>query len=72
MSTSAGTSGLPDDCAKVQWVVKAQKPVFISEFGGDALQGFHADRLTRFSEEYQADLYRKTLPCWRGSPSCGA
>jgi beta-glucuronidase len=55
-------AGLPDDCAKVQWVVKARKPVFISEFGGDALQGFHADSLTRFSEEYQADLYRKTLP----------
>ena len=28
----------------------------------DALQGLHGDRLTRFTEEYQADLYRQTLP----------
>jgi beta-glucuronidase len=61
-------AGLPDDCARIQWVVKARKPVIISEFGGDALQGFHADRLTRFSEEYQADLYRKTLPMLEGIP----
>jgi len=45
----------------------------ISEFGADALQGFHADKLTRFSEEYQADLYEQTLtmlqkiPQWRGA-----
>jgi len=32
-----------------------------SEFGADALQGWHADALTRFSEEYQEDLYRKTI-----------
>lgn len=54
--------GLPDDCAKVRWVVPYNKPVIISEFGADALQGLHADRLSRFSEEFQADLYRKTLP----------
>jgi len=54
--------GLPDDCARVTWVVDTPKPVIISEFGGDALQGLHADARTRFSEEFQADLYRKTLP----------
>ncbi len=54
--------GVPDDCAKVRWVVPYNKPVLISEFGGDALQGMHGDRLTRFTEEFQADLYRKTLP----------
>lgn len=55
-------TGLPDDCPKVRWVVGYDKPVLISEFGGDALQGYHATRLTRFSEEFQADLYRQTLP----------
>lgn len=54
--------GVPDDCAKVRWVVPYNKPVLISEFGADALQGMHGDRLTRFTEEYQADLYRQTLP----------
>ncbi|MDI1338002.1 MAG: glycoside hydrolase family 2 TIM barrel-domain containing protein [Lacunisphaera sp.] len=54
--------GVPDDCTKIHWVVPYNKPVIISEFGADALQGFHASRLTRFSEEFQADLYRQTLP----------
>jgi beta-glucuronidase len=65
--------GLPDKLPKITWSFGYQKPVFISEFGADALQGFHADRLTRFSEEYQEDLYRQTLamleriPQWRGT-----
>lgn len=54
--------GQPDDCAKVRWKVDYNKPVLISEFGGDALQGMHGDRRTRFTEEFQADLYRQTLP----------
>jgi len=64
--------GLPDKTARIRWSIKYDKPVVISEFGGDALQGWHADALTRFSEEYQADLYRQTLamlatiPQWRG------
>lgn len=65
--------GLPDKLAKITWSFKYEKPVVISEFGADALQGLHGDRLTRFSEEYQEDLYRKTLamleriPQWRGT-----
>ena len=65
--------GLPDKLAQVRWTLAYEKPVMISEFGADALQGFHADKLTRFSEEYQADLYAKTLamlqkiPQWRGA-----
>lgn len=55
-------TGLPDDCARVKWVINYTKPVLISEFGADALQGRHGDRLARFTEEYQEDLYRKTLP----------
>lgn len=65
--------GLPDKLSRTTWTLAYHKPVVISEFGGDALQGFHADKLTRFSEEYQADLYRQTLamlqtiPEWRGA-----
>ncbi|HEX9046963.1 MAG TPA: glycoside hydrolase family 2 TIM barrel-domain containing protein, partial [Verrucomicrobiae bacterium] len=47
---------------RTTWSIKWQKPVFISEFGADAKQGLHADTDTRFSEEYQAELYRRTLP----------
>ena len=60
--------GLPDKCARIKWSIKYQKPVVISEFGADALQGFHADKLTRFSEEYQEDLYRQTLPMLQRLP----
>ena len=65
--------GLPDKLTYLTWTIKYSKPVVISEFGADALQGMHADALTRFSEEYQADLYRKTIemlqkiPQWRGT-----
>ncbi len=54
--------GRPADCAKVRWVVRYNKPVLISEFGGDALQGLHGDSHKRFTEEFQAELYRQTLP----------
>jgi beta-glucuronidase len=65
--------GLPDKLPQINWSLAYAKPVVISEFGADAKQGFHADRLTRFSEEYQADLYRQTLGmlgkigAWRGA-----
>jgi beta-glucuronidase len=65
--------GLPDKLPLITWSLGYDKPVVISEFGADALQGLHGDSLTRFSEEYQADLYRKTLamlgkiPQWRGA-----
>jgi beta-glucuronidase len=54
--------GLPEKIDRLRWSIKYQKPVFISEFGADAKQGFHADASTRFSEEYQADVYERTLP----------
>ncbi len=65
--------GLPDRLAQTTWSFAYDKPVVISEFGADALQGLHGDDLTRFSEEYQAQLYRKTLAMlekiapWRGA-----
>lgn len=54
--------GLPDKCGKVSWEIPYDKPVFISEFGGDAKQGYHGDKGQRWTEEFQADLYRQTLP----------
>ena len=38
--------------------VRFNKPVIITEFGADALGGFHADNATRWSEEYQELLYQ--------------
>lgn len=53
--------GLPNKCEEVNWVINYNKPVMISEFGADAVQGLHGDTLTRWTEEYQEDLYRRTL-----------
>jgi len=45
----------------------------MSEFGGGALQGYHADDQTRFSEEYLEKLYihqvamLKKIPFLRGT-----
>ncbi|MCX6267342.1 MAG: beta-glucuronidase [Bacteroidetes bacterium] len=53
--------GLPSKCAGIEWKIDYDKPVFISEFGADALGGLHGDSLTRWSEEYQQYMYRETL-----------
>ncbi|MEC3908499.1 glycoside hydrolase family 2 TIM barrel-domain containing protein [Tamlana sp. 2201CG12-4] len=53
--------GLPEYCDQVRWKIPYNKPVVISEFGGGALQGFHGDALTRWSEEYQEDMYVRSL-----------
>ena len=54
--------GTPPKIDRITWSLKYNKPVVISEFGADAKQSLHADVLTRFSEEYQADVYSRTLP----------
>jgi len=60
--------GLPEKIDRIHWTIKYNKPVFISEFGADAKAGNHADALTRFSEEYQADVYKRTLAMLDGVP----
>jgi len=44
-----------------QWEIAYDKPVFISEFGAGALQGKHGGADEMWTEEYQAELYRRTL-----------
>ena len=41
------------DAAKMTWEIPYDKPVIVSEFGGGALAGWHADKNVRFSEEFQ-------------------
>jgi beta-glucuronidase len=50
------------DLPAIAWQTPANKPLIFSEFGADALAGFHDPSTERkFSEEYQADYYRQTL-----------
>jgi beta-glucuronidase len=53
--------GLPEKCTRATWTIKFDKPVIISEFGGDAKFGFHADKDTRWCEEFQEELYIRNL-----------
>lgn len=49
------------DLAGLQWRLPAGRPLILSEFGADALAGYRNDGMKKFTEEYQAEYYRKTL-----------
>ena len=53
----------------ITWQLKYNRPIVISEFGAGALAGFHGDESVRFTEEYQARLYRETLAMLRKLPN---
>ena len=65
--------GLPDKADRLEWKSKYDKPLIMSEFGGDALYGHHGDSLTRWTEEYQESIYQhqigmlKRIPFLRGT-----
>jgi beta-glucuronidase len=56
----------PADLANYHFTIKYDRPVVITEFGGDALGGYHADAATRWSEEYQEALYKAQLQMLQG------
>ena len=64
--------GMPEDAPSMTWETVYDKPLIISEFGGGALAGYHEDSKTRWTEEYQENLYRnqihmlKKIPFLRG------
>lgn len=64
--------GKPEKADTVRWEMTHQKPLIVSEFGGSALQGYHGDEGTIFTEEYQRSLYEhqigmlKRIPFLRG------
>ena len=45
------------DLDKTDWSSDYDKPLIMSEWGGDALFGYHGDAETRFTEEFQEKLY---------------
>ncbi|PCH71230.1 MAG: beta-glucuronidase [Bacteroidales bacterium] len=53
--------GAPETCRNKEYTIEYNKPVIISEFGGGAIEGFHADKETRWSEEYQEYMYQENL-----------
>ena len=53
--------GLPDETRKKSFTSGYEKAIIVSEFGSGALQGFHADKLTRWSEEFQEYHYKESI-----------
>jgi beta-glucuronidase len=65
--------GLPEKADGLEWKMKYQKPLIMTEFGGEAPYGYHGDSLTRWTEEYQENVYQhqvnmlKRIPFLRGT-----
>jgi len=57
------------DAPSVRWDIRFNKPVVISEFGGDALQGLHGSKEERWTEEYQEYLYQQNLAMLKKIPN---
>ena len=53
--------GRPEDAEHTNWQDPLGKPVIVSEFGADALYNLHGDTDTRFTEEYQANVFQHQL-----------
>jgi beta-glucuronidase len=60
--------GLPTNARTAKWDIKYDKPLFFSETGAEALSGFHADSLTRWSEEYQEWYYKEQIAMMKNMP----
>ena len=64
--------GPPELAGHTQWKSKYNKPLIMSEFGGDAKFGLHGAATERWTEEYQENIYRqqvamlKQIPFLRG------
>ena len=65
--------GMDPKLFNYKWKTKYNKPLIMSEFGAGALQGFHADPDTRWSEEFQTRVYKRqflmldSIPFLRGT-----
>jgi beta-glucuronidase len=54
--------GHPENADVTQWDIDYQKPLIVSEFGADAKAGLHGGENERWTEEYQANVFRHQLP----------
>ena len=52
----------PETADVTNWNIAYQKPVIVSEFGADARAGLHGGADERWTEEYQANVFRHQLP----------
>src|SRR5437660_1737644 len=60
--------GVPADLDITTWTTSYNKPMIVSEFGGDAKQGLHGAASQRWTEEYQEDIYKHQIAALRKIP----
>jgi beta-glucuronidase len=53
---------LPEGADTTEWKIAYDKPLIISEFGGDAKAGLHGAETERWTEEYQSSIFHHQLP----------
>lgn len=53
--------GTSEDCRVATWKIPYNKPIVVSEFGGDALQGLYGDKTERWTEDFQEELYIRNV-----------
>jgi beta-glucuronidase len=51
----------PEAADTMEWKVAYDKPLIVSEFGGSAKAGLHGPETERWTEEYQADLFKHQI-----------
>ena len=61
--------GPPEDCDRLQWKMKWNKPLIVSEFGAGALYGRHGDKDERWTEEYQQNVFDHQLAMVQRMPN---
>jgi beta-glucuronidase len=52
----------PRGADTTEWRIAYNKPLIISEFGGDAKAGLHGPESERWTEEYQASIFKHQIP----------
>jgi len=60
--------GTPDLASRTKWQSKYNKPLIMSEFGGDAKAGLHGAPSERWTEEYQENIYRQQISMLKQIP----
>jgi beta-glucuronidase len=61
--------GRPEDADRMQWKTAWDKPLIMSEFGAENPYGRHGEPDERWTEEYQANLYRHQIEMLKKIPS---
>jgi len=61
--------GRAEDLDVTTWTTPFDKPIIMSEFGGEAKQGLHGAPTQRWTEEYQAEIYKHQIAALRKLPA---